>query len=61
MHPEPGFEVNARGYAIGLSGRGIAHVADGLHVGYAVEEDITLPLQPAIGHAAERTRERQGL
>ena len=61
MHPEPGFEVNAGGCSISLSGRGIGHIANGLHVGYAVEEDITLPLQPAIGHATERIGERQRL
>ena len=53
--------MNAGGYAISLSGGGIAHVANGLHVGHAVEEDVILCLQPAIGHAAEGIGERQRL
>ena len=51
--------MNAGGYAIGLSGGGIGHVANGLHVRHTVEKDIILRLQPAIGHAAEGIGERQ--
>lgn len=61
MHPETGFKVNAGGCAIGLSSRGIGYVANGLHVWYAVEENIPLLPQTAIGYAAERVRERERL
>ncbi len=53
--------MNAGGWAISLSGGGIGHVANGLHVRYAIEKDVLLPLQPTIGDAAEGIGERQRL
>ena len=53
--------MNAGGCAISLPGVGIGHVADGLYVGYAVEKDVRLRKQPAIGYAAKRSGECQRL
>ena len=45
--------MNSGGWGISLSGGGICHVVDGLYVGYAVEKDVSLRLQPPIGYAAK--------
>ena len=53
MHPQPRFEVNLGCWGIASPGFDIGHVVDDLHVGYAIEKEIFLRLESAIGHAAE--------
>lgn len=51
--------MNPRGCAIGLTGDGVAHVTDSLHIRYTVEKDVVLRLQPTVWHAADCIRERE--
>ena len=53
--------MNGAGFVVSLSGVGIAHVVNGLHVGHAVEKDVLLRVKPAIGHGEEVSGERQRL
>lgn len=53
--------MNGGGFVVSLSGVGIAHVANGLHVGHAVEKDVLLREKPAIGHGEEVRGERERL
>ena len=69
IQPNAGFEVNALSFAVASSRQRIGDVADGLHIGHAIEKNVFLGVtigrhrhpQAAIGHAAKGRRESEGL